>query len=165
MQFCQIVRVTNKKGGMGLTDFFSVLAFALILIVFYLLFKFTIGGTTSGLLAKSSNIENSISLLNLLRTPVIVDKVDSNIAGLIALSKYDSTKKDFMEKTLLQLLDESFGTSMCTIICIDGGQLKGKGCGSFLQTYECPDNIINIPSYNGKPIEISFEADALPLTP
>lgn len=163
MQFFQIANNLNKKGGMGLTDFFSILAFALSLIVFYLTLKFTIGNTVFALSGHSKNTEDSISLLNILRTPVKVDNVDMNIAELIALSNFASTKSELLEKTLVQTMHDSFGTSVCSIICINGKQFKGKGCDIHFGTQACSSNTIKIPSHDGKLIEVSFESDVQPL--
>ena len=151
----------NKK-GQGLSDFFSVLAFALILIIFLLLLKLTVGNTTFELSTQSKNIGNYMSLLGILRTPIVVDNVGINIAELIILSKYDPLKKNLLEKNLLQIMDGSFGTSRCVIMCINGNELKGSGCGS-LQTYTCPSTFIRIPTYDDKIVEISLEDDAQPL--
>lgn len=149
---------------MGLSDFFSILAYALILIVFYLLFKISIGDVSLRLATKSTTIENSVSLLSILRTPVKIENEQMSIAQLIALSKFDSKKKDIVKQKLLEIIDDAYGTSMCTIICIDENKIKGSGCealdplGTFV-TYQCSSNKITIPSYDLSSIEISLETN------
>lgn len=160
-QSCQIVKNQNKKGSMGLTDFFSILTYALFLIVFYLMLKLSIGSVPFELTTQISKVENYVSALSILRTQVTVDVKDINIAELIALSNTDQTKKVFLEKTIVQIMDDSFGTSRCAIICINGKEIKGNGCGS-LQSYVCSNDVISIPSYEGKPIGIYFEANIEP---
>ena len=98
MQSYQIDSSIAKKGGMGLTDFFSILAFALILIIFYLAVKIGLGSATFELTTEASNVENTASLLGVLRTPIIVDNKEITVAELIALSMQDSTKKNLQKK-------------------------------------------------------------------
>ena len=106
MQYYRITKKTNKK-GMGLADFFSVLTFALILIVFYLLLKFTIGKIPFEIAKESSNIDGSLSLLGILRTPVVVDGSESDIAELIRLWSLEPDKyKELLENTAVNLLDK-----------------------------------------------------------
>ena len=150
-----------KKGGMGLTDFFSILAFALILIIFYLAVKIGLGSATFELTIESTNVENKASLLGILRTPVIVDNKEITIAELIALSIQDSTKKELLEKTLRQTMDSSLGTSRCNFICINGNVISGVGCG-FVEYPICSENTITIPNYYGAPINVYFESILFP---
>lgn len=147
---------------MGLTDFFSILAFALMLIVFYLIMKFTIGKTTFALYTESKNLQDSISLINILKTPVRIDNSEINIGQLIALSRLDSTKKDSLEKALIQIMDDSFGTSDCAFICINEMVIKGNGCRTFVGNIGCSGDMI-VPSYNNEQIKVSFESKAEPL--
>ena len=147
----------RSKKGTGLTDFFSILTFALIIIVFYFIFKFTFGKTNFELPVEASNVQDSISLLSILRTPVEVDNTEINIAQLIALSKIDSIRNDLLEKVLVKLMDDSFGISACSMICIDGTKIKGSGCGS-LELYICSSNTVKIPSYGNEPISLSFKS-------
>ena len=155
MQYYQIVK--NKKAGFGLTDFFSILAFVLILLVFYAFLQIATGKATFEVLAESSNVADSISLINILRTEVNVDNTKMNIAELIALSQLNPTKKTILEQNLNQILDIYF-SNKCSIICIDKEKFKAKGCTS-LQFFDCNKNIISIPSYEGKVIEIAFKSD------
>lgn len=159
MRFCQAVRRTCKKGI--LTDFFSIIAFVLILLIFYLLFKLTIGSTTFEITTQAGNAADIISLINILKTPVTIDDAKMSIAELIALSQIDTTKKDLMEKKILQIINEAFGMSNCAVICINGRQLNGEGCSD--QNYACSNKAITIPTYHHKSIEVSFEANSQPL--
>mgnify|MGYP001590663462 CR=1 FL=1 len=152
----------NRKGGMGLTDFFSILAFILIFIVFIIIIKLSVRDTQFELSTLTSNVENSISMINMLRTPIKIDTNEISIAEMISLSKIDSSKGELARKTILQLMDDYYGTNACAIICIDDEKIKGSGC-SALQTYRCPKNIAYIPSYNNVPIAVSFEADTAPV--
>ncbi|MBI2656397.1 hypothetical protein HYX03_01505 [Candidatus Woesearchaeota archaeon] len=143
---------------MGLADFFSILAFALIIFIFYLLLRFTINKSTIDISAYSSNVESSISLINILRTPIKLDGVEMNIAELIALQDTDSTKKDLVEKTITRILDNYFGSSSCSIMCIDEAQYKGNGCDNSVM-YGCPTNSITMPSHTNKLIKVYFESN------
>lgn len=158
-QFCRIAKRFNKK-GMGLADFYSILTFALIMLIFYFLFKFTLTATTFPFLtAYASNVQDSVSLQSILRTQVQVDDAEINVAQLIALSKINPAKNDLLEKTLLKIMEDSFGASVCSILCIDGSKIKGNGCKT-LQVYPCPANNLLMPSYSGQPIAVSFSSDA-----
>lgn len=148
----------SKKGGMGLADFFSILAFALIILIFYLLLTFTVNKSTFDIFSYSSNVEGSISAINILMTPINVGGIEINVAELIALSNFDSTKKDLVEKTITRILDNSFGSSNCPIMCIDEVQYRGNGCGNSVM-YGCPTNSITIPSHTNKLITVSFESN------
>ena len=157
MQFCQIAKRFNKK-GMGLADFFSILAFALIIIIFYFLFKFTLTGTNFPLPTYAANVQDTMSLQNILRTPLQVDNAEINVAQLIALSEVDSAKNDLLEKALIKIMEDSFGTSVCSMTCLNQRKIKGSGCKS-LNVYICPSNIVSIPGYGGNPIPVSFGSD------
>ena len=125
--------------------------------------KLTLGSATYELTTKSEIIENSLSILSILRTPVVIDGREISIAELIALANLDSSKEDILKKTLLQIIDESFNTFHCTIMCIDGKELRGNGCSS-LNLYICPnDNVVIIPSYGDTHIKVSLESN-IPLS-
>ena len=156
MRFCLISKSWNKKGS-GLTDFFSILVFMLIILIFYTLFKFTLGKSTFELPVQSSNVQDSISLLGILRTPLNVDNSQPSVAELIAISKTDSSKNSVLEKSLIKLMDDSFGTSSCSMICISGAKIQGSGC-RLLSTYICSSSTILIPGYDSAPIEVSFQS-------
>ena len=152
------------KKGMGLTDFFSILAIASILVIIFLLLKIFVGQSSFEVKGESSTVENGISTLGILRTPVNVNEVDADIAELIVLSKIDSSKKTLLEKNLIEIMDNSFGTSRCSIFCVDEDRIEGSGCGTF-QIYECPLDIVVIPNYNKNTIRVAFEYGAKPLSP
>jgi len=153
----------NKK-GMGLTDFFSILAIALILVVMYSLLKIFVGQSTFELKGESSRVENIISTIGILRTPINIDGIDANIAELIAVSEFDSSKRTLLEKNLIELMDNSFGTSRCSVICIDENKIESSGCGTF-QIYECPLDAVVISSYDKNIIRVAFAYDVKPLSP
>jgi len=148
---------------MGLADFFSILAFVLILMVFYLILHFTIGKIPFKLSEYSTNVEDSLSLISILRTPVIVDNAEMNIAELIALSSKDSAKKSLLEKTATKIIEDAFGTSRCAMLCINEQQIKSNGCGTLVGIQACSDNTAPIPGYDGSIIKVSFTSDIQPL--
>lgn len=159
MLFCQTVKKKSKIGAMGLSDFFSILAFTLMLIVFYLIMKFTIGKIPFVLQIETKNVQDSLSVINILRTPVKVDNTEVSIAQLIALSQLDSTKKDSLEKMLVQIMDDSFSTSNCAFICINEMIVKGSGCQTFVGNIGCSKGI-TIPSYDERLINVYLESKA-----
>ena len=159
MQFYRIARI-KKKGGMGLTDFFSILAFAFVLLIFYLLIKLTLGKATFQISEQSGSIADAVSLINILKTPIVVDNNAISLAELIAQSKSDNSKKQLAEKNIIQLMDDYFGTSKCSMLCIDGEKLKGSGCSSLQQYFGCSDNVLFIPAF-GAPIEVAFKSDII----
>lgn len=155
-RFCQTAKL--RKKGSGLTDFFSILAFVLVIIVFYGIFKFTIGGAKFEIPQQSKSIEDSLSLLGILRTNVGVDNIEMNIAELIALSYSDTSKKSDLERHLVKIMDDSFGASDCAIFCIDQNQIKGAGCDLNVGYHTCSSDTIQIPNYDGKTIEVSLNS-------
>lgn len=160
MQYYQITKRTNKKAGFGLPDFFSILVFFLIIIIFYLVIKITIGSATFQVSEQSSNVADTISLINILRTPVVVGDITMNIGDLITLSKLDKTKKPILEQNLKQIIDHYFSASKCAIICIDNEKLKGSGCSS-LAYFGCNENIVTIPSYDFNLIKVAFRSESI----
>ena len=146
----------NKK-GMGLTDFFSIIAFAIILLIFYGLLWLQFGTKTFELKAQLSSMDDSISLMGILRTPVLADGKEMNIADLIALSDADSSKKNLLEKEMSSIIDSYFGLSVCTVFCVNEKHLSAKWC-KVPQLYKCPISHTTIPGYNTKPIEVSFRS-------
>lgn len=158
-QFCQ---TANKKGS-GLTDFFSILTFVLVIIVFYGIFKFTIGGSKFEIPQQSKSIEDSLSLLSILRTNVDVDNIEMNVAELVALSYSDPSKKSHLEKHIVKIIDDSFGASDCAIFCIGQNQIKGTGCSLNVGYHTCSGDTMQIPSYDGKTIEVSLNSKIEPL--
>ncbi len=153
----------TNKGSLGLTDFFSILAFALILIIFYLILNFTIGKIVFALPSASKNIEDSISLISILKTPVKIDDMSINVADIIALSNQDSSKRLMTENTIKQIIEKSYGTSICAIFCINEGQIKSKGCETLVGTQACSNDFAFVPSYEGQSIKVSFTSNIEPL--
>ena len=151
----------NKKGlvATGLTTMMLYFGFALMIILFYFIFRLTLGETEVKISGYISNTDINYQILNYLRTPIVIDGRENNIADLIALSNLDTTKKSLLEKTLQENFDNSFGTANCVVMCINGEKFKGSGCGS-LRVYTCPINIMAIPDYKGKLIDISLDSNA-----
>ena len=160
--------INGKKGAITsiLADFGAYVAFIIVVIIFYGLF------TVQGSSIKNNKINNEITslqtdlkignqLIAYLQTPVNADGSEIRIADFIALSEIDSAKKESLKKTILQTMDEYFGTSTCVIMCINNGIIKGNGCPGIisLQSYICPSNSEWIPSYSKNPIKISFDTD------
>lgn len=146
---------TGKKAL--LTDFFSILAFALLIIIFYLMFRFTVGNTTFQLHSESSEIQDAVSLLGILRTKIEIDSSQMTIAELAALSKTDEAKKKMLEKDMSKIIGEFTG---CAIFCIDDDKIVGKNC-NMLERNPCPEFEGYIPGYAG-PIKVSFISDSQP---
>ena len=161
MRFCRTAKL-NKK-GIGLTDFFSILAFALILLVFFVFLKIFVGHTTFELKSETGKIEGYESAINILRTPITVDGNTISIAELIALSSFDAAKKGIIDAKIVDIMDKTYGTSNCALMCINDEKLKGSGCGSF-QTYLCPTNYVIVPGYDNKLIVVSFEPEIEPIS-
>ncbi|MBI2657813.1 hypothetical protein HYX08_03925 [Candidatus Woesearchaeota archaeon] len=141
---------------MGFLDFFSILAYAFVILVFYLLIKLTLGKATFQIPEESGNVADTISLINILKTPVEINNSKMSIAELIALSRFDSSKNQLAEKSIMQIMDDYFGNK-CSIFCIDGEKLKSRGCSS-LQHFGCSENVISVPAY-GAAIEVAFKSD------
>ena len=156
----------HKKGlvATGLTTMMLYFGFALMIILSYFIFRLTLGETEVKISGYVSNTDINYQLLNYLRTPIVIDGRENNIADLIALSNIDLTKKNILEKTLQENFDNYFGTTNCVVMCINGERFKGSGCGS-LRVYTCPINIMTIPDYKSKSIEISLESNAQSLNP
>ncbi len=158
MSFCRTGRIKGKK-GMGLTDVFSIIAIVIIFLAFYLIFRVSLGNIKFNLIEESGNWENSVSLMNILRTPVTVDGNKMDIAELISVSTIDNSKKQFLEKTIKDLVDNSFGTAYCSMVCINGDKIKGSGCND-IEVYICPYDNLLIPGQDKNPIKVSFKSEA-----
>ena len=120
----------GRKGSMGLTDFFSLIAIGIIVLFFYAFIKISIGSTSFDISSDTQNIEEKESLLGILRYSVNVDGNSLNIGQLISLSILDNTKKTLLERSLIGAMDKSFGSSSCNIFCINGEKIEGAGCAS-----------------------------------
>lgn len=159
MSYCPTAEKSKKC---SIADFFSIIAFMLIILIFFFLFKFTTGKSIFKIDAESSNVEDSISLINILKTEVEYENSKISIAELISASQLDKNKFSFLEKELVKIIDKIFGALECHLLCINGGKIKSSGCRS-LEVYRCPGNTIIIPGYNTEPIEISFQSNIEPL--
>ena len=100
----------SRKGAITsiLVDFWMYLAFVLVVIVFYLIFsamsKDVADKQITGLETKAKAYTN---LLNYLKTPVIVDGKETDIAGLIRLWHNEPDKyKELLEKTSIGILND-----------------------------------------------------------
>ena len=155
MQFFQM----GRKGSMGLTDFFSLIAIGIIVIFFYAFIKLSIGNTSFDISSDTQKIEGQESLLGILRQSVNVDGNSANIGQLVSLATIDNTKKALLERSLIGAIDQSFGTSSCNLFCINGEKIEGTGCLS-LKLYLCPEVLAYIPGYDTNPIAVAFEQDA-----
>jgi len=148
---------------MGFVKLFAILAFWMMVLVFYVFLKIFIGNTTYKVTGVVSGIEGYESLLDVLKTSVDINIQQITIAELIALVRHDEEKKTFLEKELVKLMDDVYGTSNCVIMCISNEKIKGSGCGA-IGVYQCSINYVTIPGYDKNPIEVSFDPDAQPLS-
>lgn len=147
-----------KKKGSGIADFFSIIALALILLSYYFLLKWTISYTKFEIPTYSKNLEDQSSLMGILKTPVNVDGKELDISQLISIYYNDNSKKNLVEQEIHKILEQSFDTSKCQILCINDKEIRGEGCqGS--HTSSCDKNIVVIPGYELKDIPLSFESD------
>lgn len=99
----------SKKGAITsiLVDFWMYIVFVLVVIVFYLLFSIMSKNATdkqiTGLETKAKAYTN---LLNYLKTPIVVDGKETNIAGLIRMWHNEPDKyKELLEKTSTGILN------------------------------------------------------------
>jgi len=154
-----------KRGGIStaLLDFWSYIALVIIALVFYGMFTFQASSIRENkIISYQNSLRSDIQLISYLKVPVIIDGKQITIADFIALSDIDPAKKETLKNTILQNMDRYFGTSACSIICINNDVLKGSGCPSrlSLQVYICPSNYAWIPSYTKNPIRISLDIDS-----
>lgn len=152
----------NKKSviATGLTTIFLYFGFVLLLIIFFFIFKVTKEEVNLKIAAHIENSDVNYELFNYLRTPIIFEGKESNIAELIAVMNSDLAKKTSLDNKFLETMNEQFESS-CAVICINGKQFRGSGCGS--RNYECPTNFVSVPSYSNELIQVSLELDAQPL--
>jgi hypothetical protein len=152
---------------MGLTDLFSVLFFAFIIIVFYFLLKLQIGKTSFDLRSDSANIEESLSIINFLKTQVNIEGNKMDIAQAIALSYKDQSKKDWLKQNLGKYIEDTFVSlfsDSCSMICVLKDQYndeydkweKFSESQECIENAPCPDAYITIPSYSEKPIVLTY---------
>ena len=152
----------HKKGvvATGLTTVMLYFGFVLLIIIFYFIFKMTFGETEVKISGYTANADANYQLISILRSKVNVDGIEMNVAELISLYSYDSTKKAVMEKAILDMLDKSSAKPVCTLICIDKEQFRSSGCGA--GTYYCRPNSAVIPSHDGELIGLSIEENSVP---
>jgi hypothetical protein len=156
MQSYRIAKL-DKKAGMGMTDAVSIIFFALIVVVFYLLLNAVDDGAVIEIKESTKNVDGQMSLLSILRSPVEVDDVTMTVAELIALSRSEHSKRILMESNLIDMLDKTYGTSKCSIVCIDGRQIHGSGCEP--SSYRCSLTNVLIPTYSKDTIKVSIRTD------
>ena len=103
-----MLKIKNHKKGLiasTLVDFYSYIAFAIVIIIFYFLFQLIANPYPRGIMAAESNTEANTLLLNYLRTPVTVNVngMDQKItmADLVRLWYLDkqSHEKQFRDET------------------------------------------------------------------
>lgn len=154
----------NKKGFLatGVTTVMMYLGIFLLIIMFFFVFKLTKEDAEVKIAGHITDVDKNLQLLNYLRTPVIVDGSNLNVAELIALSETDSSKRIILEQKLVELMDASYST--CAIMCINDEKFKSSSCDSGIRDYRCPVDSVFIPGYGGKPIGIRFDPDSESLT-
>ena len=149
----------TAKKGMGLTDLFSILLFALIIVIFYFLIKISIGSFKYDINGASTKVQEKVDLINFLRTPLNIDGAETDIAQVIALSRIDPSKKEWLKNNVSKYIADSISFSFsnyCSMLCISREKYKGdydewdiysdsKDCASA----PCPSQFAVIPSYNG----------------
>jgi len=100
----------------AVVDIYAVIAFVLVMLIFILLFQIR-GCTTrdrvsAEIQAKTIDIDSNLILLNYLRTPVIVDEKNIDIADLIILTlyngSYETKLKEESERTLTPIYEEPY---------------------------------------------------------
>jgi hypothetical protein len=75
-------------------DMFSIIAFILVTVIFFMLFSFGKGDVKEQINSASNIVSSNIVLLNYLRTPVVVDNINMTMSDLIVLWYYDKDKYD-----------------------------------------------------------------------
>ena len=143
-----------------MTDFGSILVFVVVLLIFFFLVKVFAGGKPFDIKGQSENFASRISLINILRTPLMIDGTEMDFARLIELSKRDPSKKQILEQKAVQLLDNNLGISRCHILCIDNEKIKSSGCSS-QQYFACNYNITTIPTMDMKTIQVALKSDVI----
>ena len=100
--------IKNKRGGIAsiLVDFSAYIVFAIVIILFYEIFSFKSGDVKS---IQSANVfDKDIFLSSYLKTPVIVDGKEINMAELIRYWYFDKTKyENLLSKTSLEILNKN----------------------------------------------------------
>src|SRR3989344_7547042 len=108
----KIAKIHAKKGGITniLVDFWMYIVFVLVVIVFYLIFSVSKDVTDKQITGIDSSINSYTDLINYLKTPVVVDGTETNIAGLIRLWQNEPDRdkdnyKDILEKISINILN------------------------------------------------------------
>jgi len=150
---------TGKK-GMALADLFSILFFALIIVIFYFLIKISTGKFTYDINGASVKVQEKVDLMNFLKTPVTIDGAQIDIAQAIALSRIDPSIKDWIKNNLGKYLGDSVSfsfSSYCSMVCISREKYEGEydkwdkysDSDDCQANAPCPSQLVVIPSYNG----------------
>ena len=102
----------NKHGfvATGVTTIFLYFGFVLLLIIFFFIFKLTLGETEVKISTNIENIDISYQFLNYLRTQYIANGQTLNVADLIGLYKNeeDKNKKEGYYEEILRITKEIF---------------------------------------------------------
>lgn len=113
----------------AIVDFYAIITFVLVMLVFLLLFM--IRGcnaknvVSAEIQSSVADVDSNLVLLNYLRTPVVVDGTEMTMADLIVLYKSDL-------KFAAELRANPFSSS-CYVLCIDGTKFEFNDC-SFYDT-------------------------------
>lgn len=157
----------NKKGFVTdfIVDFWSFIAFSVMLLLFFVIFSLTIGGCNKAreitIVSEGSDIINEkMLLMNLLGSPYDSER---NYAEAIAEShltgEYDEFK-DYTFELLKQMDEEIYGYEVCSVLCIFEGddkilEIRTKECYDEIVGDHCQENRMKIP------LELSDEKKSL----
>ena len=90
----------------SVVDFWAIVAFVIIVIVFFLVFRLGSGHTMEAKIgSRMQETNDDLVLLNLLRTPVDIDDTNITVAELIIGHHLDGSYKDEMRDTIKSILD------------------------------------------------------------
>ncbi len=98
----------QKKGELPsiLVDFAAYVVFVISILVFYLIFSFQVKGVNT--IQSASIFDKDIFLTSYLKTPVMVDGIETNMAELIRYWYLDKEKyEDLLRKTSVELLNHN----------------------------------------------------------
>ena len=156
----------NKKGlGLGIDDWGAWIVFPFIILIFFLLFKFTLGQFQFDITGTSKSPENFISLLNILKSPITVNGQTISVSDLIVLSVAEEDfdiKENYvkqLEEEIKKLLDSTFSTDKCYAVWIDKRRFPSSNCVA--PPSELPELNILIPNplEKEKVIDVRFEIE------
>lgn len=153
----------DKKGFMVdfLADFYSFLAYLLILILFFVLFSLSIEGCESPEAAQvvsgyNDEISEEMMLLNYLRTEIRGLPMAEMIANASINDKWRSISAHtgiiFDEMDMIM-----YGELRCSVICINDGddrlmEMETSGCENYIYGKVCRYNV-TIPLYYSEPVK------------